>query len=253
MQSRINYTRVRQLYCYKAAFTLAEVLITLGIIGVVAAMTIHSLITSYKAHSLKSQYLKAYSEIYQIVKRMRDDEIVLDSKFLSQFKYYVTGSIYCGISSTILYADASDSPCFYKASGLYKTYDGKKTVSASIMDDGQYVLADGTNVYFEWDTVASHFDDAESHKWIWVDINGYKNPPNRWGYDLFTFQVIDDEVLAFGDDGTYLKSSASADAVSVDTDTYCNLNVSGSYNGLACSYLAKSDSDYFKRVVKNLK
>lgn len=32
------------------AFTLAEVLITLGIIGVVAAMTIPNLITSYKVH-----------------------------------------------------------------------------------------------------------------------------------------------------------------------------------------------------------
>ena len=32
----------------RAAFTLAEVLITLGIIGVVAAMTIPTLITSYK-------------------------------------------------------------------------------------------------------------------------------------------------------------------------------------------------------------
>ena len=38
----------------KKAFTLAEILITLGIIGVVAAITIPGLITTYKAHQLRS-------------------------------------------------------------------------------------------------------------------------------------------------------------------------------------------------------
>ena len=37
------------------AFTLAEVLITLGIIGVVATLTIPSLINNYKAKRLHSQ------------------------------------------------------------------------------------------------------------------------------------------------------------------------------------------------------
>ncbi len=37
----------------KKAFTLAEVLITLGIIGVVAALTLPSLITNYKVKVLK--------------------------------------------------------------------------------------------------------------------------------------------------------------------------------------------------------
>ena len=42
-------------------FTLAEVLITLGIIGVVAAITIPALINNYRAAKLKSQFLKSYS------------------------------------------------------------------------------------------------------------------------------------------------------------------------------------------------
>ena len=37
---------------YKYAFTLAEVLITLGIIGVVAAMTLPALVTKYKDKEL---------------------------------------------------------------------------------------------------------------------------------------------------------------------------------------------------------
>lgn len=45
------------------AFTLAEVLITIGIIGVVAALTIPSLINSYKDKQFKTAYKKAYSDI----------------------------------------------------------------------------------------------------------------------------------------------------------------------------------------------
>ena len=47
----------------KAAFTLAEVLITLGIIGVVAAMTLPSLIQNYHEKQRVNQLKKAYSVI----------------------------------------------------------------------------------------------------------------------------------------------------------------------------------------------
>ncbi len=42
---------------YKNGFTLAEVLITLGIVGVVAALTIPNLRNAYKAHYLKSKFV----------------------------------------------------------------------------------------------------------------------------------------------------------------------------------------------------
>ena len=51
----------------KAAFTLAEVLITLGIIGVVAAMTLPTLINNTKDTELVSRAKKSYSEIMQAV------------------------------------------------------------------------------------------------------------------------------------------------------------------------------------------
>lgn len=39
----------------KKGFTLAEILITQGIIGVISAMTIPNLITNYKAMTLQTQ------------------------------------------------------------------------------------------------------------------------------------------------------------------------------------------------------
>ena len=55
------------------AFTLAEVLITLGIIGVVAAMTIPSLINSYQHKVLETQFKKAYAILYQLVLQVQND------------------------------------------------------------------------------------------------------------------------------------------------------------------------------------
>lgn len=58
------------LFNYKESrgFTLAEVLITLGIIGVVAAITIPSLMTAYNKHVIETKLFKIHSTVMQAVK-----------------------------------------------------------------------------------------------------------------------------------------------------------------------------------------
>lgn len=51
----------------KTAFTLAEVLITLGIIGVIAAITIPVLISNYRKKQLETQIKATYSTIQQAI------------------------------------------------------------------------------------------------------------------------------------------------------------------------------------------
>ena len=63
---------------HKYAFTLAEVLITLGIIGVVAAMTIPTLITNYNDKVLETQKLKTKSILANAFKMMMANEGVTD-------------------------------------------------------------------------------------------------------------------------------------------------------------------------------
>ena len=46
-------------------FTLAEVLVTLGIIGVVSAMTVPSLVQNYQRQSYVTQLHKVYNELQQ--------------------------------------------------------------------------------------------------------------------------------------------------------------------------------------------
>ena len=59
----------------KLAFTLAEVLITLGIIGVVAAMTIPNLISSYRKKQIEIQTKVTYSTIQQALRFAEYEEL----------------------------------------------------------------------------------------------------------------------------------------------------------------------------------
>lgn len=55
------------------AFTLAEVLITLGVIGIIAAMTIPTLIQSYRNHVVETRLKKVYSVMNQAIQRAEAD------------------------------------------------------------------------------------------------------------------------------------------------------------------------------------
>ena len=222
----------------KAAFTLAEVLITLGIIGVVAAMTIPNLITSYKAHRFRSQFLKSYSTVQQVFKQMEADDVSLDPEsyptrtFYKSFMKYLQAPFDCGTNTENNFKRFL--PC-YDTKGVkhYKSLDGQSTVGYNWFDDGQIALQNGTLLLIENDTNVNQL-------WVSVDLNGFNNPPNRWGYDLFTFQFIEGELLTMGDKKTKYN----------DIEKYCNLKGSGAFNGAACAQLAKTDTDYFKTLLR---
>ena len=54
----------------KQAFTLAEVLITLGIIGVVAALTIPTLIGNYQKKEVPVKLQKMYNTLWGAISQM---------------------------------------------------------------------------------------------------------------------------------------------------------------------------------------
>jgi len=221
----------------KAAFTLAEVLITLGIIGVVAAMTIPGLMSAYKAHQLHAQFLKTYSTIQQAFKQMDADDVSLDPKdygsndgigFYSVFAKYVKPAKVC-------FRDNLVKPCYDYTSNSYKSLSGT-ALEYYFFDDGQIALLDGTLIMFE-----SPFSGLT---WVFADINGFGNKPDKLGYDLFVFEFKDGELRTMGDKDTAYS----------DTDTYCNPDAEASeYSGIACAQKAKTNSDYFKDIVKEFK
>ena len=63
----------------KIAFTLAEVLITLGVIGVVAAMTMPTVIKNYQKKVTVERLKSTYSLLYQAVRMSENDNGTLDT------------------------------------------------------------------------------------------------------------------------------------------------------------------------------
>ena len=220
----------------KFGFTLAEVLITLGIIGVVAAITIPGLINNYKAARLKSQFLKSYSTIQQVFKRMQDDEISLDpnsyvdgNSFYKEFLKYLQGASICNGRNPLC------------PNGGIK-YAG---IQSNWLDDGKILLSDGTLLIFE--NMA-----RSSLVLVTVDLNGYKNPPNIAGYDTFSFQLINGELLAVGDNGTFRTGELYCDIDNAVKTAQMSSSAGSSY-GMSCAHYAKVDADYFKKVVRKYK
>lgn len=225
---------------FEYGFTLAEVLITLGIIGVVAAMTIPNLMTAYKAHKYRAQFLKSYSILQQAFKQMEADDVSTDissypnnmGSFYNTFKVYFKGAHWCGY-----YRETSNVlPCTGFLTQKYKTLNGEKIIDTDYFTDGQIVLPDGTLILID----NPNWGDFV---YLFVDLNGYGHPPNRLGYDLFAFQFIDGELRTMGDMKTRYN----------DVDGFCSIESTSVNNGMTCAQKAKQNSDYFKWVVKNVK
>lgn len=179
----------------KKAFTLAEVLITLGIIGVVAALTLPAVIQNYQKRSLEVATKKFYSVITQAVKQYMADEGIDDLRGSSLspsdddseeielakndefFKKYLNAQI-------------CEDGCF---ADNYKTQSGDISMEVGISSEwegpiGRYLLPDGMVV-----------DDyiLGDRSWpgrLYVDVNGKKGP-NKIGYDLWSMSVFYDGVI----------------------------------------------------------
>ncbi len=229
---------------FTPAFTLAEVLITLGIIGVVAAMTIPGIMTKNKAKRFRAQYLKTYSTIAQSIRIMKNDDVSLDpltysggNSFYKTFATYFKSAHLCGTQASAI---QKNNLCYYSGDTSYKTLDGKSTPSYTRFDDGQFLLMDNTLIMLE-----NPYGSANAPLWIHADINGKSNPPNRLGVDVFTFVMTsDEELVPMGTKGTTY----------TDMDKYCNPKRSNTpNNGFACSRRAMEESDYFEKIFAQIK
>lgn len=235
---RLILTRFQR-YKNFPAFTLAEVLITLGIIGVVAAMTIPTLITKINDIRFRSQFMKSYSIIAQTLKTMEDNDVYIETSNYNRnndeiayktFEKYLKNTVDCGE-----YNNAKNiSGCFNFKTESYYNLNGKTKFNSSLLDDGQLLMPDGSLLIFEQP------NSSERRVWIFVDVNG-KNRPNRLGEDLFAFQLLDSNVFKpMGADGTtYAEDETSS--------KYCSKTGANEMNGISCANkLLKEQDGYYK-------
>ena len=226
------------------AFTLAEILVTIGIIGFVSAMTIPSLINNVKDTRFRTQFLKTYTVIQQAVKRMEADDIAIESKsynrranpFYRTLLSYLTNSTDCG-DCVSFRKNPLPIGCFDFDKNSYRTFNGTKILDKQYFDDGQILMPDGSLVIVEQPGATGN----DARIYVFVDVNGTK-PPNRLGHDLFVLQFTDNGLLPMGQNGTdYAEASGS-------TNKYCDKHSGIANNGMSCSSILFRRPDYFKWI-----
>ncbi|MCM1339264.1 MAG: type II secretion system GspH family protein [Muribaculaceae bacterium] len=172
----------------KKGFTLAEVLITLGIIGVVAAMTIPNLITNQQKKTNVTKLQRAISILNQAYK-LSFDELGEPENIQSNYSYfqtywapYIKVATYCQDYLSCGYK--SEKP-FYTSNGILVN-----TIVVDIDSRTTFYTHDGfIYVIFPTGRYMEHYDGNPN---IIVDINGATGP-NIVGKDVFILTRVNDE------------------------------------------------------------
>lgn len=208
----------------KKAFTLAEVLITIGIIGVVAAMTLPALVQKHKRMEATSKLKKFYSTMSQAVMRSEVDNGKVD--------YWEKTAIQFDENGELLINPEDANKFFNKYLAPYLKY-----TSANIIENAEELkygqirinLADGTVIYL-------HNGNCTD---IIYDINGDRQP-NEQGYDRFVFLICPKEYNSSPNKqpfSSYIRRQINSREEALNL---CK------ENGGTCSYLLQYDNWEFK-------
>ncbi len=167
---------------------MAEVLITLGIIGIIVAMTLPSLIGKYQFKVFEVGLKKQYSLLQNAINLAVNDEGIQ-----SCYTYFPEGSISysaktqdCDLLLNFLvsllklkpYND--DIKAKYAKRDIVRAQDGKSInwncdYDSAVSNANVYGANDGTIFMFYLKNVPA---------FVLIDVNG-EQKPNKWGYDVF--------------------------------------------------------------------
>lgn len=192
-------------------FTLAEVLITLGIIGIVAALTLPTLITNYQKKRAVTQLKATYSILSQAFEMAKSD--------YGDMTYWDTGSYYGQTSDSATLFTSFAEKYFvpyikpiknygltsFKNIGYDALYNLNKTKDNNTLKANKYIvsLANGSIIAISLDGHCDNPSTDSNGKWScdgWyytnvymvADINGLQRP-NTYGKDLFVMKVTSDK------------------------------------------------------------
>ncbi|MBP3923999.1 type II secretion system protein [bacterium] len=211
VNSRVDFSLPEKLDCHladrrKTAFTLAEVLITLGIIGIVAAMTMPVILNKIDDRANINKLRREYSlfqQAFQQIAAENDLEFkngishcaglsgverntCLKDVFKPKLKIIADCDTNSGTNLSKCFVPQAETKQLNGKPAGYYYFNGNLT-SGLLLEDGS--------------SVAIHLDSADCNillnrcGFIVIDVNGPKRKPNTWGKDLFLFFVFSNKIV----------------------------------------------------------
>jgi len=172
----------------KTAFTLAEVLVTLAIIGVVSALTVPGLMNSYQKQTYITQLHKVYNEMSQALTQYKTDRNAINLFEAGLNSQENADTFIETYFKVINKCDTMAPPCFANASE-YKTLAGTSAVIGSGSTSYKtYTLASGAAIR------PLYRLEGEKLINVLVDINGTKGP-NIMGRDFFWLGIYNNGMI----------------------------------------------------------
>lgn len=222
------------------AFTLAEVLITLGIIGIVAAMTLPTLINNQRNKALEIALKKAYSRHSEAIMLVKD-EMGIDNLRTEFATYDVDNKVYA--RSEEFYTAYYKKLKIIGKCNYVKEVRNYNNTNNAFLDRGKTnplkLLADGTCAQITINALKIN---------ITVDINGAGKGPNRLGHDIFVFNINEQGLLEpnkmsklYSEEE--LKQFEYLPAVAEQIGDPCSVNSKQKGNGIGCTWYALYDEN----------
>lgn len=222
----------------RRAFTLAEVVITLGIIGVVSAMTIPALITDMTNREMEARFNRTYSQLNQIAKAYAaESDMTIPVAVRSGvsmkdiFSSHLKGM---SVSSTDMW-NSTEEDGKTPSIAIYNKYKNFTGGTVKQICDISGAYADLSGVLYMWNDSPA---DGENGPIICVDLNGNARP-NIIGIDYFLFiPTVDGMVIPMGMEHSNNTTGTSVAYNFFQDKTYCG----GSKTNYACAYYAATDT-----------
>ena len=222
----------------KKGFTLAEVLITLGIIGVVAALTAPALVQNTANAQVGPTLAKVKSSIETANEALLNDQGVSGLDKLGALDGYEQDSLglYPNylvnyISGSAVLGGSNDfEPVLTKYDGSEYEYD------ASALQ--LFKFSDTISLYIRREAGYGEKGSFKGqHSKLFVDINGHKTGPNSLGKDVFLMYIDNggSVVPAGGSTYAWLVNDESKRYDAAEGDFACNADTVGSGEGCAGS------------------
>lgn len=200
----------------KFAFTLPEVLITLTVIGAIAAITIPLLIQNYQKHTTAEKLKKAYTTLVAAIDAASAIEPMENWNWCDSASAFTNDCAF--IANILPQLNYTETFPRYTTSagflGKYTSYGYKDflfftgTAYVVILNDGTIIFVSGS---YSTSWVLS----------IGIDVNGLKGP-NKVGVDIFTIKLIRNATQK-----TYKLSSYNLNATAVGCPPPSSITANG--------------------------